>query len=375
MAKRTRRRRSKIAINLSSRFQPPGQVVAPPNAKATECTVFAFGNGKIQEEAITDVHRIREVRKLFPMVWVNVDGLSNAKLIQELGDVFGLHSLALEDAMNHHQLAKCEDYGDSLFFVSRMLNLSPQLESEQLCLFLGKDYVVSIQEFPGDCFDPVRDRIRKNKGPVTTGQPDYLAYSLLDAIVDSYFPIVDALADRLDEIEDQIASQLSKKVLRRLHIVRNDLLMSRRAIRPLRDAIGQLMRDPSPLIQKETKLFLRDCFDHCQQLIDLLETYRELCSDMREYHLSMVSFRMNEIMKVLTVIATIFMPLSFIASVYGMNFDTTKPLNMPELRWEYGYVFVWALMLVVTIAFGFYFWHRGWIFAKEIEDSENDTRS
>ncbi len=374
MAKRTRRRRTKIAVNLKNRFQPPGQVVASPDAQATKCAVLAFGNGKIHEEAITDIVRIKELRHLFPIVWVNVDGLGNANLIQGLGQIFGLHPLALEDSMNQHQLAKCEDYGESLFFVSRMLNLTPQLESEQLCLFLGKDFVVSIQEYPGDCFEAVRERIRKNKGPVALNQPDYLTYSLLDAVVDSYFPVVDALADRLDEIEDQIASHLSKKVLRRLHVVRNDLLMSRRAIRPLRDAVGQLMRDPSPLIQKETKVFLRDCFDHCQQLIDLLETYRELCSDMREYHLSMVSFRMNEIMKVLTVIATIFMPLSFIASVYGMNFDTSKPYNMPELRWEYGYIFVWVLMLVVTVGFGIYFWHRGWIFAKEIEDSENNAR-
>jgi len=262
-----------------------------------------------------------------------------------------------------------------------MINWNGEIQSEQLSLFLGSNFVVTIQQFPGDCFDAVRDRIRKSRGKLASGTADYLAYSLLDAIVDSYFPVVDRLADELDTLEEEVDSARSPQLISELHRVRNCILVGRRSVRPLRDAINQLIRDPSPFIHDETKFFLRDCHDHCIQIIELLETYRELCGDLRDYYVSMISFRMNEIMKVLTVISTIFIPLSFIASVYGMNFDTNFSWNMPELGWRFGYLFALGLMALTALSFIFYFWRKGWLSGNHLPslvdrgDGKSETKS
>ena len=362
MSKHSRkRRRLKTRANIENALKVPGNGHVLPSANPSAIQVIAFGNGTFEEMQIKDVAQIKALREKFPIVWVNVDGLGNTAAIMALGQLFDLHPLALEDVVNQHQIAKCEEYESSLFFVSRMINLAPQIESEQLCLFLGKNFVITLQEFPGDCFDSVRDRIRKGRGKLPGGRSDYLAYVLLDSIVDSYFPVVDKLADDLDAVEDKIQLPGSAHLIADLHRVRNYVLLARRSVRPLRDAVNQLIRDPSPFVGDDVKVYLRDCHDHCIQVIELLETYRELCSDFRDYHISMVSNRMNEIMKLLTVISTIFMPLSFIASVYGMNFDTTKPWNMPELAWQFGYLFSLSLMLLTALSFVYYFWRRGWL--------------
>jgi magnesium transporter len=356
-----KRRRLKTRAHIENALQVPGNGHVLPEAKESTIQVIAFGNGNVEEKQVVDVAEIKLLREKFPIVWVNVDGLRNTAAILAIGQLFNLHPLALEDVVNQHQVAKCEEYESSLFFVSRMINLTKEIESEQLCLFLGKDFVITFQEFPGDCFDSVRDRIRKGRGKLPRCAPDYLAYALLDSIVDSYFPVVDRLADDLDAVEDKIVAPGHAQLIGELHQVRNHVLLARRAVRPLRDAINQLIRDPSPFVGDEVKVYLRDCHDHCIQIIELLETYRELCSDLRDYHLSMISNRMNEIMKVLTVISTIFIPLSFIASVFGMNFDTTKPWNMPELSWRFGYLFSLMLMLMTASSFVYYFWRRGWL--------------
>lgn len=375
MVRKSRKRKRAYAVNVRNRFKPPGDISQAPEARASQWQIIAYGAGDVYRESQPSLQRIRELHSRYPKLWLNVDGLGDTNFLTGLGEIFQLHPLALEDTVNQHQLAKCEDYGDSIFFVSRMLNAEPQLESEQLAMFFGKTFVITIQEIPGDCFQPIRDRLLKNSGRLVTGSTDFLAYSLLDSIVDSYFPIVDQLADRLDEIEDVIGQRPSQSLLRQLHAIRNDLLIIRRAIRPLRDAVNQLIRESTDLIDHETRLYLRDCFDHCQQLMDLVETYRDLCSDMRDYHLSMISFRMNEIMKVLTIIATIFIPLSFVASVYGMNFDTEHPWNMPELGWPYGYFFALGLMLAVAIGFILFFWRKGWIFAADMGHDDRTDKS
>jgi magnesium transporter len=378
MSRRVRRKlRHKPRPNTKNRFRSPGTLLAHPDAEPSQIRAIAFGNGNFEELPINDLKKITELRGRFPLIWVNVDGLANVEAIQELGRQFDLHPLALEDVLNQHQVSKSEDYPSHLFFVSRMINWNGEIQSEQLSLFLGSNFVVTIQQFPGDCFDTVRDRIRKTRGKLATCSADYLAYSLLDAIVDSYFPVVDRLADELDTLEEQVDSSRSPRLISELHRVRNCILVGRRSVRPLRDAINQLIRDPSPFIREETKFFLRDCHDHCIQIIELLETYRELCSDLRDYYVSMISFRMNEIMKVLTVISTIFIPLSFIASVYGMNFDTNSPWNMPELGWRFGYFFALGLMALTALGFVFYFWRNGWLSGNELPSvsarSSNDA--
>lgn len=342
---------------------PPGQLTPAIDAAASQAQIFGFGNGQCTEIPLDRYDRIDEIQRNHPYLWINVNGLKDVHLIEELGRRFQLHPLALEDVVNQHQLAKCEDYEQNIFFVSRMLNLEPHWEHEQLSMFVGANYIITLQEIPGDCFDSVRKRLRSGKGKLALSGPDFLAYSLLDSLIDSYFPFLDRVADDLDSIEDQVAEGSTARTIEGIHEVRNRLMVLRRAIRPLRDALGQLMRAPSHLMTEETKLFLRDCYDHAIQLLELLETYRELCADLREYHLSMISFRMNEVMKVLTVIATIFIPLSFIASVYGMNFDTAHPWNMPELEWPWGYPFALLLMLLTAVGFLWFFWRRGWIFA------------
>lgn len=367
MSRRVRRKiRHKPRPNTENRFRSPGTLAPQPNAEPSQVRALAFGNGNFEELAIVDLARLPLLRSRYPLIWINVDGLADVNAIRELGRQFDLHPLALEDVLNQHQVSKCEDYPAHLFFVSRMINWNGEIQSEQLSLFLGRDFVITIQQYPGDCFDPVRERIRKSRGKLAACTSDYLAYSLLDAIVDSYFPVVDRLADDLDHLEDQVDSSRSPQLISELHRVRNCILIARRSVRPLRDAINQLIRDPSPFINEETKFYLRDCHDHCIQIIELLETYRELCSDLRDYYVSMISFRMNEIMKVLTVISTIFIPLSFIASVYGMNFDTAYDWNMPELGWRYGYLFALALMALTALGFMVYFWRKGWLSGNEL---------
>lgn len=360
-----------IAMNEEQLSPGNGRV----NARDSEIQLIAFGNGQHTELELVDISQARDCRAKYPVLWINVNGYTNTRMIEAIGHEFGLHPLALEDAVNQRQVAKCEDYTNHIFFVSRILNAGddPETESEQFNMFIGQGFLITFQEFAGDCFDPVRERIRSHHGRVAAGSADFLAYSLLDILIDSYFPLLDALGDQLDEAENQIGTGSARSTIEAIHDCRNRLLVTRRAIRPLRDAISQLMRAPSELIRDETKLFLRDCFDHTIQLTELLETQRELCSDVRDFHVSMITYRMNEIMKVLTIIATIFMPLSFIASVYGMNFksDDAHPLNMPELAWKYGYLFALGLMLLTAIAFLAWFWRKGWLeFDRENREDE-----
>jgi magnesium transporter len=238
-----------------------------------------------------------------------------------------------------------------------------RLWTEQFSLFLGKGFVLTFQEGrPGDCFDPVREQIRKGVGRLREAGPDHLAYALLDAVIDAYFPVLEAYGESLEDLEEDLLWDPRRQSVIQIHAIKRDLLTLRRAIWPLRDVIGLLLREEPAFILPETHPYLRDCYDHIVQIIDLVETYRELTSSMMDVYLSSVSNRMNEIMKVLTVISTIFIPLSFIAGVYGMNFNPqASPLNMPELNWAWGYPLCLGLMGCVAGALVVYFWRRGWL--------------
>jgi magnesium transporter len=232
--------------------------------------------------------------------------------------------------------------------------------TDQISLFLGKNYVITFQERHGDCMGGVRERIRTAERFRSQG-PDYLAYSLLDAVIDGYFPALEDMGERLEALEEQVVLAPTDDMVHRIHSMKRELLLIRRSVWPMRDSVNSLLRDPHPLVRDETKLYIRDCHDHVVQLIDMLETYRELGSDLMDIYLSSLSNRLNAVMKVLTIIATIFMPLSFIASVYGMNFDTSHPFNMPELRSPYGYIAVWTFMLVTAGVMLYYFKRKGWL--------------
>lgn len=356
-------------LKVKRRTKPgssPGQIAPDPSQPKPVIHALAYGNGGITEIEIRDLQEIPKLLSAHAVTWINVDGLGDATTIERLGEMFRLHRLALEDVVSLHQRAKVDDYGDHQFIVMRMASFDERALTEQLSLFLGKNYVLTFQGGPpGDSFDRVRQRIRDQAGKIGTRGPDYLAYALIDAAIDAYYPVLEVYSERLDLLEEQVLDRPDTTLMDSLHVVKADLLMLRRAIWPMREAVASITRDASELIADDTRVYLRDCYDHIVQIVDLVETYRELTADLRDLYMSALSNRINETMRVLTIISTLFIPLTFIAGIYGMNFeneDGTKPLNMPELHHPLGYVVCLALMAVLAIGMLFYFYHQGWIF-------------
>jgi magnesium transporter len=296
--------------------------------------------------------------------WINIDGLGDLELMRKLGERFNLHALALEDVLNTTQRPKFEHYDENFFIVTEMLYFSPEEELlfEQLSLFLGTGYVITFQEESGqDVFDSVRRRLRSGKGFARTRKADYLTYALLDAVMDQFFPVLEVLGDGIEDLEDALLERPSKNTLRELHECKRLLLQVRRASWPQREVLSSLMRDDTGRIERETQIFLRDCYDHITQIIDIVESYRDLTSGLMDLYLSSVGARTNEIMRVLTVVSTIFIPLTFIAGVYGMNFDTDSPFNMPELKFKYGYIAFWCLALTMGVGMYLFMRRRKWL--------------
>ncbi|HEY4311194.1 MAG TPA: magnesium/cobalt transporter CorA [Pirellulales bacterium] len=376
MSKSSQRRQRKR--RFSRRSKPgdlPGLVQPDPDSPPPVVHVIAYGPDQFLEKRVTDCQQVGELINKAPVTWINVEGLGDANTIRSIGELFHLHALALEDVVNTHQRPKAEQYQGFLFIVARMAELKERLETEQVSMFLGANFVVTFLEDPGDAFDSVRQHLRNAQGRVRSSNAGYLAYCLLDAIVDGYFPVVETYGERLDEIEDEVVRAPSRATIAWAHQVKRELRSLRRAVWPLREAINALARDPHELIDAETRVYLRDCYDHTVQIIDIVETYRELDADLTDLYLSSLSNRLNEVMKVLTIIATIFMPLSFIASVYGMNFNTqTSPYNMPELNWRYGYLFALSLMVVTAIGMYFYFRWKQWIGPRSLERQHHEAR-
>jgi magnesium transporter len=309
--------------------------------------------------ALEDIRRIRSEQ---PITWVNVSGRGDVELIRRIGDIFGLHPLAMEDLMNLHHRPKVEEYEDHVFLVSQLFSPGPDIITEQIALFLGKDFVLSFQETPGDCFGPLRERLRQGKGRLRTAHADYLFYTLLDAIVDQFFPVLERYGESLENIEEQVVTAPGSQQIATLHDMKRGLLTIRRAIWPHREMLNAIIRDENPMIADETRIYFRDVYDHTINLMDIVETYREIASGLVDVYISSVSAKLNEIMKVLTIIATIFMPLSFVASVYGMNFDrSASPWNMPELGWGFGYLLSLVLMAGIATGLLLFFRLKGWL--------------
>ncbi|HZD25002.1 MAG TPA: magnesium/cobalt transporter CorA [Alphaproteobacteria bacterium] len=341
---------------------PPGTLIADPAALAPVIRFIGYGADEMEEHEVRSLDELPGRLDRWPVAWVNVDGLGDIELIKDLGELFGLHRLALEDVVNVHQRPKVEEYEDHLFIVIRMLVEDSLAGSEQICLFLGERYLLTFQERRGDCFEMVRERLRKGRGLIRQGGPDYLAYALLDAVTDEYFPALEAMGERLERLEVHALGRPNSSTFRRAHHAKRQLLSLRRNIWPQRELYNTLSREHTPFIGDRTRIYLRDCYDHAVQLMDMVETYRDIASSLIDLYLGGVNARMNETMRVLTVIATVFMPLGFIASLYGMNFDTAvSPWNMPELKWTFGYPFVLLLMLVIAVAMLGYFRWRGWL--------------
>lgn len=357
--------RKKSLVKIKRHLAPgssPGQVISPRQSGPTKVKVLAYGPDAFIHERNVALEEIAELRAKFPVVWIDIAGLGNADLIVRIGEQFGLHRLALEDAVNTHQRPKAEEYDDHLFLIARMLREGQSVDTEQVAFFLGQGFLITLQEDPGDCFEPVRDRIRQSKGRIRSAGADYLCYALIDAIIDAYFPVLERFGELLEDLEDVVVRNPDPEHAGELHHMKRDLLMFRRAVWPHREMINSLIRDEHPLISRETRPFLRDCYDHTIQLMDIIETYREVASSLIDVYISSVSVKLNEVMKTLTIVATVFMPLSFIASLYGMNFDrAASPWNMPELGWYFGYPFALLLMAVSAAGLLWYSWKKGWL--------------
>jgi magnesium transporter len=293
-----------------------------------------------------------------PVVWIDVDGLHDTDLLGSIAGSAQLHPLVLEDVFSVGQRAKVEDYGSYLYIVLRMLapDANGGIAEEQVSLVLGDGFVLSFQEGAGDVFDPVRHRLRDSKGQLRTRGSDYLAYTLIDAVVDGYFTVLESLGEHIDALEVDVIEAPGRDTVGRIYELKRELLLMRRAVWPLRDVLNSMVRDVSGPITPETRVFLRDAYDHTVQVMDTVEILRDMLASMMDMYLSSVSNRMNEVMKVLTVIATIFIPLTFIVGVYGMNFD-----YMPELHWRWSYPLLWLLMIGVVAVMVAMFRRRNWI--------------
>ncbi len=341
---------------------PPGVLIAHPEAAQPVIHVIAYGPDEFTEAQLDDLGALGQYLGRWPVVWVNVDGLGDVNTISRLGETFGLHRLALEDVLTPHHHPKIEEYDGHLFLIVRMFEPGFVVDTEQLAIFIGKGFVLTLQERPGDCLDPVRKRIRESRGRIRVMGADHLGYSIVDAVVDAYYPYLDEFAERLENLEEAVLKHPKADAISEIHLFKRNLLTLRRTMAPLREAINALLRDDSDILSESTRVHLRDCYDHVVQILDLVENYRELLGGLLEVYLTNISNRMNEVMKYLTLIATLFIPLSFVAGVYGMNFDTTvSPWNLPELGWYWGYPAFLAVVILVVALEIYFFWRKGWL--------------
>jgi magnesium transporter len=351
---------------------PPGTITANPEALETTTTVLAYRGDEYVETEWKTVADLQKLQKNYAVVWLNINGLKNTALLDEIAGDCGIHPLAFEDVINVGQRAKVEVYDEDLFLVARLAELNDMLETRQVSFYMRDKLLVTFHEKPEEIFEQIRDRIRNGRGRIRRAGVDYLAYALLDGLVDGYFPVLEEMGERLAALEQQLIDTPDTETLQRIHQSKRQLIVLRRAVWPLRETLNKLMLPDYAQIKKETRLYLRDVWDHVFQVMDFIENFREIGSGLMDLHMSAVSNRMNEVMKVLTMIATVFIPLSFIAGIYGMNFDPkASPFNMPELGFYFGYPFVLLLMLGVAAAFVLYFKRKGWL-RSETEKTSKD---
>jgi magnesium transporter len=337
-------------------------------------TLVHIGERKIEKAAITlmryDPDRLEEkvlqrIEESFfckdapPVSWINIDGLHDVAAIEKIGLHFGIHPLTLEDIVNTGQRPKVDDFADYVYVVFKMLTFdetSNHITSEQVSLILGPHFLISFQETEGDVFNFVRERLRKGSLNMRKSGPDYLAYALMDAVVDHYFFILEKMGERIEQLEDRIYSQPAPEILQAIHDLKREIIYLRKQVWPMREVLNAWQKTESALVQQTTQVFIRDVYDHTIQVIDTIESFRDIIAGLTDLYLSTLSNRMNEVMKVLTIIATIFIPLSFIAGIYGMNFKF-----MPELEWKWSYPVLWAVLLVIFGGMLFYFKRRKWL--------------
>jgi magnesium transporter len=346
----------------------PGTLRAPEVRRVEEASiqVMEYGPDGMEEWSAASLEAALAPRGGRAVTWIDLVGVHDVDLLRDLGDRFGLHVLSLEDVLNTGQRPKVEPYDDHLFLVMRHIHRRaegrPGLESEQISIFFGEGFLITVQEIAGDVFEPIRERIRHGQGRIRRCGSDYLAYAILDSLVDNFFPVLEELGERLESYEEEVIDDPGRETVAGIHGAKKDLITLRRAAWPGREVVAGVERLDSPLISAETRIFLRDCYDHAVQVLDIIETYRDLATGLLDLYMSTVSNRMNEVMKVLTVLASIFIPLTFLAGIYGMNFDPeASRWNMPELQWAYGYPAFWVATLVLADCLLVYFKRKGWL--------------
>ncbi len=328
---------------------PPGTLVhiGRQRAEKAKITVIDYDETHFTEESFDSIESCFVFRDKPTVTWINIDGIHQAEIIEKMGACYNLHPLVLEDIQNTEQRPKIESYTDYLYLVLKMLyfdEVANAVSTEQISLIVGGNYVISFQEgLEGDIFGHLRERLRNEKGRARKLGADYLVYSLIDAIIDNYFVILEKLGEKIELLEDRLVTNPTTTILHDIHYLKREMIYLRKAVWPLREVISILSRSDSAIVQESTRIYLRDVYDHTIQVIDSVESYRDMVSGMLDIYLSSVSNRMNAVMKVLTIIATIFMPLTFIAGVYGMNFK-----HMPGLEWPYGYLMTWGIMIVIA---------------------------
>ena len=340
---------------------PPGTAVHIGERKSerTRIRLLHYDVAQVAEKELEDIEGGAVPRPATGVTWVHVTGVHDVGLLDRLGRNFGLHPLVLEDISNTDQRPKFEDYGDYIYIVLKMLHDGPSshdIAAEQVSIVFGRDFVLSFEEAEPTVFDSVRERIRAGRARIREQGADYLTYSLLDAVVDNYFSLLEQFGERMEQLQSELLASPSPRMQQSLHHLRSEMVLLRKSVWPLREVLSGLERGRSSLIKGDTLVYLRDVYDHTVHVIDTIETFRDMVAGLMDIYLMSLSNRMNEIMKVLTIIATIFMPLSFIASLYGMNFR-----HMPELDWPWGYPLVLALMLGVAGGLLLFFHRKKWI--------------
>lgn len=340
---------------------PPGTLVHVGEKKvdSVRVTYLDYDETKVEEKQVSTVEECFPFKATPTVTWINIDGLHDIEMMEKLGKEFGLHPLILEDVLNTGQRPKFEDFDKHLFVVLKMLGYNEEfqaVESEQVSLIVGENFVISFQERIGDVFDQIRERIRNAKGRIRKAGADYLAYALIDAIVDSYFAIIERISEKIESMEEELVGDPSEKTLHQIHSMKREMIFLRKSVWPLREVVSGLQRSESSIIQETTGIYLRDVYDHTIQIIDTIESLRDMVSGMLDIYLSSISNKMNAVMKVLTIIATIFIPLTFVAGIYGMNFE-----YMPELKWKLGYAAVWCVMVSMAVVMLIYFRRKKWL--------------
>jgi len=363
--KRNIRRNRLKAFSSKQPGSAPGTLVHVGEQKLEQVllTVHDYDEEHLDEIPISEIEESTPYLESVSKTWIRVRGIHDIEKLQTIWSYFDLHPLIQEDILHTNQRPKAEKYENNIFFVLRMLSFHDEnqvLESEQVSIVLGPNYVLSFQESDTSIFNPILERLKLG-GRIRKLGPDYLTYALIDVIVDHYFKVLSSFGDQLETLEDELLEDPTEKSLQKIHHLRRELIFFRKSVWSLRDTLNGVIRDETPFIKEKNKVFIRDVYDHMVQIIDNIENYREMILGMHDMYMSFVSNRMNEIMKVLTIIATIFIPMTFIAGIYGMNFNPeVSPLNMPELNWYWGYPVVWLVMIGIAITMFLYFKRKGW---------------